>query len=247
MTAKDKRTSREERARLVESHAGLVKHIASRMAVLLPQHVELDDLIHDGVLGLMEALERFDGSRGVRFETFAATRIRGRILDALRSQDWISRGARRRAREVEKQEEVLSHALGRSPSRQELCQTTGWSTAEIERRRRESFEGLVLSLDELRSLSETAEESVGESVADPDVDVLQEVELANRRQILMGALGALSERERLVLSLYYFEDLNIREIAGVLGVSEPRVSQLHTRSLRKLRDALKGERLELVG
>lgn len=239
--------NREDRARLVERHAGLVKHIAGRMAVLLPQHVEMDDLIHDGVLGLMEALDRYDDSRGVRFETYAATRIRGRILDALRSRDWISRGARRRAREVERAEESLAHSLGRRPSREELCQQTGWSVAEIERRRRETSEGLVLSLDEMRSLMESAEETVGENLADPRVDVQRDVEISNRREILLEALRGLSERERLVLALYYFEDLNIREIAGVLGVSEPRVSQLHTRSLRKLREALKAERLSLVG
>lgn len=232
--------SLEERDRLVREHAGLVKHIASRMAVMLPRHVDMEDLIHDGVLGLMDAINRFDPARGIQFKTFASTRIRGSILDALRSLDWVSRGGRRRTRELRRVEEQLRHELGRDPSREELGTRAGLSREELDERRAEATDDRMVSLDELRSLSEGVSESPLARLQDPNVNVEREALLGRRKEILLEALRSLSEREQLVLSLYYFEDANIKEIAQILGVSEPRVSQIHSRCRAKLKERLAG-------
>ena len=228
----------EERDQLIREHAGLVKHIASRMAVLLPRHVDLEDLIHDGVLGLMDAINRFDPSRGIQFKTFASARIRGAILDALRSLDWVSRGGRRRARELRRVEEQLRHELGRDPSRDELGNRAGLTPEELDDRYAEATEDRVVSLDELRTLSEGASESPASRLQDPTVNVEREALMGQRKEIILEALRTLSEREQLVLSLYYFEDANIKEIAQILGVSEPRVSQIHSRCRQKLKERL---------
>ena len=238
--------SQEDRDRLIREHAGLVKHIASRMAVVLPRHVDMDDLIHDGVLGLMDAINRFDASRGIQFRTFAATRIRGSILDALRSLDWVSRGGRRRSRELRKLEEQLRHELGRDPSREELAARAGLSPEELDERRAEAADDRVVSLDELRSLSEGVSESPAARLQDPTVNVEREALVGQKKAILLEALRTLSEREQLVLSLYYFEDVNIKEIAQILGVSEPRVSQIHSRCRAKLKERLADLQEDLV-
>lgn len=230
--------SPEEREQLVRDHAGLVKHIAARMAVMLPAQVELDDLIHDGVLGLIDAVNRFDPSRGIQFRTFASNRIRGSILDALRAMDWVSRGGRRRTRELRRAEEELRQELGRDPSRAELGERVGLNPDELAARQTEASEERVVSLDELRSLSEGAPEAPGARLHDPSADVNEQVMRGRRKELLLEALKTLSERDQLVLSLYYFEDLNIKEIARVLGVSEPRVSQIHTRCRARLKEHL---------
>lgn len=228
--------SAEEKQQLAKQNAGLVKHIASRMSVGLPQHVEVEDLIHDGVVGLMEALNRFDPSKGIKFQTFAAVRIRGAILDALRSMDWASRGVRRRSREVHQAEEFLSHQLGRPPSAQEVSSAMGVSTSEIRLRRQETAFSHTVSLEEVRG--EDSNERHRDSLLDPSALVEEAVLRNQRKQMLMRGLKTLKEREQLVLSLYYFEELNIREIGTILGVSEARVSQIHGRCLQKLREFL---------
>ena len=238
--------SPDERNELATQYAGLVKHIAYRMAVMLPTHVEVDDLIHDGVIGLMEALRRFDPTKGVKFQTFAAKRIRGAILDALRNLDWISRGARHRSRTMHQAEESLAQGIGRKPTLEELSSHSGLSRLELQRRRQESELGFVASLDEIRAGTEDAEDRLSDKLQDPRNDVDEAMNDSTRRAALKAGLQTLSERERLVLSLYYFEEMNIREIGKILGVSEPRVSQLHSRSIRKLRACLEKDALDLA-
>ncbi|MBT9588571.1 FliA/WhiG family RNA polymerase sigma factor [bacterium] len=225
--------SPEEKEQMARQHAGLVKHIASRMAVSLPDHLEVDDLIHDGVVGLMEALNRFDPSKGIKFQTFAASRVRGAILDALRALDWASRGVRRRHRDLQKAEEQLSHSLGRAPSVGEVSQVAGISHHEVHRRRQEATLTHVLSLDDQRSPD--SDERPGDSLSD-QAALVEEVAFRNqKKQMLLRGLKTLQEREQLILSLYYFEELNIREIGQILGVTEARISQIHSRCLMKLR------------
>jgi RNA polymerase sigma factor for flagellar operon FliA len=233
--ATQNRLSPEEKDQLAAQYAGLVKHIAFRLAVTLPNRIEVEDLVHDGVIGLMEALNRFDPSKGVKFQTFAATRIRGAILDALRNLDWLSRGARHRSKEVHLAEEALGHEVGRKPTLEELSNHCGLSLVELQRRRFESELGFVASLDEVRTGTEDNDERLADKVADPSSDMDEFVERTHRREALRRGLETLRERERLVLALYYFEEMNIREIGKILGVSEPRVSQLLGRSIRKLK------------
>lgn len=240
------RLTTEEKRALAEQYAPLVKHVASRLAVYLPPFLDKQDLINDGVVGLMDSLDRFDPTKGIKFQTFAAQRIRGAILDALRTHDWVGRGARQRARDVKLAEEKLSQTLGRAPSAQEVCDQVGIAPTELMRRRREESQGQVFSLDEIRSLSDGAGETRASTLVDPHACVESQANHTFRREVLLQGLKHLSTREQTVLSLYYFEELNVREIAQVLGVSEPRVSQLHTRSLKKLKEHLAVHRYELV-
>ncbi|MEW6279630.1 MAG: FliA/WhiG family RNA polymerase sigma factor [Candidatus Eremiobacterota bacterium] len=222
--------------RVVAENQGLVRHIARKLVGRLPHTVELDDLIHDGMVGLMDAYNRFDPSRGIKFQTFASSRIRGSMLDSLRSQDWVSRGGRRRVRDVQQAEESLRHRLGRQPSRDEVSRQLGVTRAELDRRTGAGSDSFLLSLDDVRE----GQESALNNLADPGADVEASVLRQDRKAVLLRALKGLSRREQLVLGLYYFEDFSIHDIASVLSVSEARVSQLHRRALGRLREALLG-------
>lgn len=230
---------KQDRNSLLQEHAKLVRYIAERMAVMLPSHLEVQDLIQDGTVGLIEAIDRYDERRGVKFKTFAATRIRGSILDGLRQHDWVSRGGRRRVREMNRAEEELSQQLKRTPTETELSQHTSLSLDEIQRRRRELREGVVLSLDELARLTAMgSEETLATNLPDSSVNIERTVAQHEMHQKLVSALKRLDEREQLVLQLYYNEELGVKDIASLLGVSNARVSQLHTRALGKVRASL---------
>ncbi|HIB68688.1 MAG TPA: FliA/WhiG family RNA polymerase sigma factor [Phycisphaerales bacterium] len=229
--------NRSQQEELAKEYAGLVKHIAKRMALSLPQHVDTEDLINEGIIGFMEALKRFDASKGAQFKTFASNRIRGAILDFLRKRDFASRGARRRLRELNHAEESLTHELGRYPTPVELAYKMGVNTEEVARRKREGHLGYVSSLNETAMRTESTETHMDNlQSSEPDVS---DIAAKNERvESLRANLELLPEREQLLLNLYYFEGLNISEIAQVLSVSEARVSQLHRRALGKLKDAI---------
>lgn len=239
--------SPEEKKDLAAQYAKLVKHIALRMAVKLPAHIEVDDLIHDGVIGLMDALNRFDPSKRIKFQTFASTRIHGAMLDALRAMDWASRGARRRGRELHLAEEQLHQTLGRQPNTQELAGFTGLTPDELRRRKQETTLVHLVSLDESRSNSEECDDSLGASLIDDSANVVEFCFQAEKKQMLLRALKTLPERDQLILNLYYFEEMNIREIGAVLGVSEARISQLHGRCMRRLREFLEPRLVRAAG
>jgi len=230
--------SQEEKQELATQYARLVKHIALRLAVKLPVHIQVDDLIHDGVIGLMEALNRFDPSKRIKFQTFASTRIQGAMLDALRAQDWASRGARRRGRELHLAEEQLNQSLGRAPSTQELAELTGLKPDELRRRKQESTLVHLVSLDDRHRNGDEFDDSLSESIVDESANVVDFCFQAEKKQMLLRALTRLPERDQLILNLYYFEEMNIREIGAILSVSEARISQLHARSMRRLRELL---------
>lgn len=226
------------RDRLVLHYAPLVKYVAGRVGTGLPAHVDVADLIQSGIFGLVDAIEKFEPDRGLKFETYAMQRIRGAILDDLRAQDWVPRSVRGRAREVERALERLGARLHRTPGDVELAEELGLSVEEL----REVYVQLqltsVVALDELASagrgttsLADTLED---EAALDP---VAMLVDQDNRRQ-LAEAIAHLAERDRIVVTLYYFENLTLAEIGRVLGVTESRVCQLHTRAVLRLRAKL---------
>jgi RNA polymerase sigma factor for flagellar operon FliA len=226
------------RDRLVLHYAPLVKYVAGRVGTGLPAHVDMADLTQSGIFGLVDAIEKFEPDRGLKFETYAMQRIRGAILDDLRAQDWVPRSVRGRAREVERALERLGARLRRTPGDVELADELGLSLDEL----RELYVQLqltsVVALDELAaagrgstSLADTLED---EAAPDPVALLVDE---DNRRQ-LAEAVAHLAERDRIVVTLYYFENLTLAEIGRVLGVTESRVCQLHTRAVLRLRAKL---------
>lgn len=217
---------------LVAHYGPLVRAVAARMAVGLPASVEVSDLVQAGVFGLLDAIARFDPTRGIRFETYAAQRIRGAMLDELRAQDWVPRTVRSRIREIERTREQLERRLGRAPDRREIAAELGLPLRELVRagqhRRLVSVEALA------ESASSVAESVVDESAPDPaEVFALHET-----HRELAAAVRLLDERDRLVVQLYYVENRTLAEIGRLLGVTESRVCQLHARMVVRLRGRL---------
>ncbi|WP_376772920.1 FliA/WhiG family RNA polymerase sigma factor [Amycolatopsis endophytica] len=226
------------RERLTLHYAPLVKYVAGRVGTGLPTHVDVSDLIQSGIFGLIDAIEKFEPERGLRFETYAMQRIRGAILDDLRSQDWVPRVVRSRARDVERALERLGGRLRRTPTDTEVATELGISLDEL----RDLYSQLQLtSVVALEDLMAAGRESGSLVDTLPDDDAVDPVAVLvdrdNRRQ-LADAIAQLTERDRIVVSLYYFERLTLAEIGRVLGVTESRVSQLHTRAVLRLRARL---------
>jgi len=225
-----------EREQMIHQYAPLVKHVAGRIAMFLPSHIQMEDLLGDGTLGLLDAIDKFDHARGVQFKTYAALRIRGAIVDGLRNLDWVPRRVRRQARALEERCNELTQKLGRMPTREEIAEGMGLPVADLDDLMTDVNGCGVMSLEEVRRLTNNSEVLLGESIPDESQNVERDVEELSRNALLKEAIQELGERERLVLSLYYYEGLSIKEIAHVLSVSEPRVSQLHTRALAKMRE-----------
>jgi RNA polymerase sigma factor FliA len=228
------------RERLVVAYSPLVKFIAGRMASGLPSHVEEADLVSYGLLGLIGAIERFDLEREIKFETFAVARIKGAIIDELRSLDWVPRSVRSRARDVEKAHAALEGKLGRSPTDEEMAQKLEISVEDFQGTLLEIANSSVLALDDLWTFADPdgggGQISVLDTIQDPSaLDPEAEAHTAEIKDRLADAIESLPERERLVIALYYYENLTLREIGEVLGVTESRVSQLHTKAVLSLR------------
>jgi RNA polymerase sigma factor for flagellar operon FliA len=229
------------RERLVVAYSPMVKFVAGRLGAGLPSHVEDADLISYGLMGLIGAIERFEPDRGIKFETFAMTRIRGAIIDELRSLDWVPRSVRSRAREIEAAQSKLEHELQRAPTEEELSAKLGMSVEDLQSALLEIANSSVYALDELWTVSDSSGDQVSlldtipdEGAADPQ-EALDTSEVKDR---LTEAIGSLPEREQLVVALYYYEHLTLREIGEVLGVTESRVSQLHTKAVMRLKSHL---------
>jgi RNA polymerase sigma factor for flagellar operon FliA len=229
------------RERLVVAYSPLVKYVAGRMASGLPSHVDESDLISYGLLGLIGAIERYDPDREIKFETFAVSRIKGAIIDELRSLDWVPRSVRARAREIEKAHSKLENQLQRAPSEEEMAEKLGLSIEEFRAALLEIANSSVLALDDLWTVADPAggQVSLLDTIRDPHaVDPQAELDAAEFKDRLADSIEALAERERLVIALYYYENLTLREIGEVLGVTESRVSQLHTKAVLGLRSHL---------
>ena len=232
------------RERLVLAYSPLVKYVAGRMSSGLPAHVEDSDLISYGLLGLISAIERFDTTREIKFETFAIARIKGSIIDELRSLDWVPRSVRARARQIEKTNAALEHKLRRAPTDQEMAEALGTSVDDFQESLTKISNSSVVALDELWTVSDASGDQVSllDTIQDPNaIDPAQEMDASEMKDRLAEAIARLPEREKLVVALYYYENLTLREIGEVLGVTESRVSQLHTKAVLRLKSRLQTE------
>ena len=231
--------SRDARERLILHYSPLVKFVAGRVAAGLPQNIEQADLVSYGIFGLIDAIDKFDPSRGFKFETYAISRIKGAIIDELRSIDWVPRSIRAKARSIERAYSKLENELRRTPEDKEVATELGMSEDELAGTLSQiSFVGLV-ALDELLSASERGSgTTVGDTVADTVNDPVAAFETAEMRHVLADAINRMPDRERLVLTLYYYEGLTLAEIGNVLGVTESRVCQIHTKAIFQLRGRL---------
>jgi len=225
------------RERLILHYAPLVKYVASRVATGLPASVDQADLVSYGVFGLIDALQKFEPGRGNKFETYAIPRIRGAIIDELRAMDWVPRSVRFKQREIEKALADLESMLKRQPSEKELAERLGMSLQELHEVITQISFVSVLALDETVSVGADRGEKVSlvDTLADKGFDPSTGVESQETRGLLAAAINELSEREKIVVTLYYFEGLTLAEIGVILGVTESRVCQIHTKAVGVLR------------
>lgn len=234
--------SREE---IVHKYLHLVKYVAGRISVNLPPNVEINDLINDGILGLIDAIEKYDDARGVKFETYAITRINGAILDALRSLDWVPRAVRQRARELDRVYQELELELGRAATDEEVAARMGISLKELDTLQQRIRGTSVLSLEEFLPNERGYEIPLVDTIKDHDNEVTSAVESREIKAALVRAVQELPPQERTVISLYYFEGQTLKEIKGALNVSESRVSQIHAQAVIHLRQKLRDLRGDL--
>ena len=230
----------EARERLILHYAPLVKFVAARVASGLPQSIDQADLVSYGIFGLIDAIEKFDLSRGFKFETYAISRVKGAIIDELRSIDWVPRSVRAKARAIERAYSKLENELQRTPDDEELAHELGMTDRELTAALSQiSFVGLV-ALDEILAAGgeRPGQAMAGDPAAENVHDPVEAFEVDEMRLLLADAVNRVSDRERLVLTLYYYEGLTLSEIGEVLGVTESRVCQIHTKSILQLRARL---------
>ncbi|MFM7531711.1 MAG: RNA polymerase sigma factor FliA [Rubrivivax sp.] len=223
---------------LLRQYSPLVRRLAHQMIAKLPANVEIDDLIQVGMMGLSDALARFDISQGVQFETFATQRIRGAMLDELRGSDWMSRGDRRHQRSIEAAVHRLEQRLGRAPSESEIAREMGLKLKEYQELLGKVRGTQLVYLEDM-SGDDGDEDFLDRHMVDAESNPLGRLSDRKMREALVAAIEALPEREQYVMSMYYEHDMNLKEIAAVLGVTESRVCQLHSQSIARLRTRMR--------
>ena len=232
-----------ERKEITQRYLPLVKYLAHRISIKLPSHVDLDDLVNSGVIGLIDAIEKFDADRGIKFKTYAEFRIRGAIYDSLRSLDWVPRSVRKQKKYIEERYSSLQQELGRHATDEEISKDMGIEITEFHKIL-DNLKGVTLGTfieintndSQTAVIGESAIAFIPDTSADNPYFVFQKHELTT---ILAAAIKELPEKEKYVVSLYYFDELTMREIGTVLAITESRVSQLHTKAMMHLRDLLK--------
>ena len=231
----------ENREEVIKRYSPMIKYVANRIAMRLPPHIEVDDLISVGVLGLMDAISKYDSTRGAKFKTYAEFRVRGAILDELRSLDWVPRSIRQKASQVDKVVQELQAKLSRSPEDEEVAKEMGLSLDQFHDTLNETRSMPVFSLEDLGLAKDSGEQQslldclAGKADADPQT----QIRLVELKEIIAKAIEGLPEKERLMVSLYYYEELTMKEIGAVLEITESRVSQIHSKAVYRLRTKLK--------
>ncbi|MCL2461802.1 MAG: FliA/WhiG family RNA polymerase sigma factor [Defluviitaleaceae bacterium] len=222
--------------RLIVEYAPLVKFVAGKLIIHIGQHAEFDDLISYGIFGLIDAIDRFDLSKGVKFETYASVRIRGAIIDSIRKLDWVPRTLRQKNKHVDQVFANLEASLGREPTDEDLADAMNLSVGEARELIRKSSVISLISLDDyLEQKHEPVMSDTGKvSVDGPEV----QYERQELTRMLASAIEALNEKERKVVTLYYFEDLTLKEISAIMGVSESRISQIHSKAILRMQGKL---------
>ncbi|MDR3130972.1 MAG: RNA polymerase sigma factor WhiG [Treponema sp.] len=236
------------REAFIKQYAPLVKYVAGKVAVGMPHNVEFDDLVGFGVFGLIDAIDRFDPEKNVKFKTYAVPRIKGAIFDELRSIDWVPRSVRQKTKEVEETIGALEAQLGRSATDQEIAEALGMNENEFLKTMMRISATSILSLNDVWfSGDENDKVSIGDSIESPvslNPDII--VEKNEIRQIIINSINELPDKEKKILVLYYYEDLTLKEIGQVMGITESRVSQLHTKAILRLRSKLTNVRKGIV-
>jgi RNA polymerase sigma factor for flagellar operon FliA len=229
------------RDRLILKYSPLVKYVAGRLAMGLPAHVDVEDLVSYGVFGLIDAIEKFDPGRQVKFQTYAIARIRGAMLDSLRAFDWIPYSVRQKAKELERTYTRVEAKLGRSATDAEIADELGITLAQFDRLLREVRGIALVSLDEVWN----GDDESGNGLRPVEViedesseDPLKFVEFEDMKRVLAEAIEKLPERERMIVNLYYHQGLTAKEISRIMGVSQSRISQLHSKAVTRLRSRL---------
>ena len=228
-----------DRNAMIKQYQPLVRRLAHHMMAKLPANVQVDDLIQVGLLGLSDALTRYEAAQGVQFETFATQRIRGAMLDELRGNDWMSRGSRKSQKEIEQAMRRLEHTLGRSPIESEIAAELNMSLVDYQTLLGKVRGTQLVYIEDMARGQDDEDSFLDRHVADETADPLSMLRDQRIRQALVQAIKNLPEREQFIMSMYYEQDMNLKEIAAVIGVTESRVCQLHSQSIARLRAKLR--------
>jgi RNA polymerase sigma factor for flagellar operon FliA len=224
-----------DRNALIRQYQPLVRKLAHHMMAKLPANVQVDDLIQVGLIGLSEALTRFEATQGVQFETFATQRIRGAMIDELRENDWVSRGTRKSQKDIEEAMRRLEHRLGRSPLESEIAADLSMSLADYQTLLGKVRGTQLVYLEDMNRNSDDEDSFLDRHMGDAEADPLVMLRDQRLREALVAAIKNLPEREQYIMSMYYEQDMNLKEIAAVLDVTESRICQLHSQSIARLR------------
>lgn len=232
------------REKLIIEYSSLVKYVAGRLSIYFGSHVEYDDLVSFGVFGLIDAIDKFDLSKGVKFETYASLRIRGAIIDSIREMDWAPRSLRQKSKEVEKLYVEVENELGHAASDKEMADRLGITVDEFAKTLNELNISTMMSLDEF--LEQNYEIGVGGNNVLKDGIPENYIEVNELKETLANAIDKLPDKEKMVVSFYYYEELTLKEISAIMGVSESRISQLHTKAILRLRGKLSRLKATLI-
>jgi len=240
LSAENGSMSQTTRDRLIMEHAPLIKYIVNRIAQRLPSHVDLDDLMNTGVIGLMDAIEKYNPEKNCKFKTYAEFRIKGAILDQLRSLDWVPRSVRQKSRKLEAAYSQMEQKLGRSASDEEVADELGVEIKKFHEMLNQVRGISVVNLDEVRNASDLEKKNLIDVLEDTSgEDPAGALNIDEMKRMVAESISQLPEKERLVISLYYYDELNMKEVGKILDITESRVCQIHTKSILRLRAKLK--------